>query len=178
MIRLLANLWLKLRVYWSNYKNKKNIVNLYVEEKVHSPYELTKWAHEWYKNFEYTYDGIEDLFDSMRFPAECYYRIKTSILKDDCDGFHAALYHIAIESHLVAYLLSYVDSKIINSHTVIIIKYLGRYWLIDYDSMIVDDTLEDLLKKQENRRKIEIIAHNLVEFDYDSAKYRIVKEEI
>lgn len=178
MIRWLASLWLKLRVVWSNYKNRNNIVNLYVDEKIYSPYELTKWAREWYNNFDYTYDGINDLFDSMRYPAECYYRIKTSVFKDDCDGFHAALYHVVTENNLNAYLLTYVDTKIINSHTVLLIKYFDRYFLFDYDNMISDNTLDGLLIKQENRRKVKILKYNLVVFNYTKGKYEIVKEEV
>lgn len=178
MVKCLAELWLKLRVKWSNYRNKDNIVNLDVEEKVDLAYSLAALASAWYNNFEYTYDGIRDLFDSMKFPAECYYRIKTSIFKDDCDGFHAALYHVAKQNKLQAYLLTYINTTLIKSHTVVLIKQLNKYWLLDYTTMLSDDTLEKVLDKALKRRHVELLTYNLVGYNYETGKYEVIEEEV
>ena len=178
MVKYLANLWLKLRVSWSNYRNRDNIVNIAVDEKINIAYSLASLGHAWYSNFEYTSDGIRDLFDSMRFPAECYYKIKTSIFKDDCDGFHAALYHVATQNKLDAYLLTYVNTTLIKSHTVVLIKQLNKYWVVDYTTMISDDTLSGVIDKVLKRRNVELLTYNLVKFNYNKGKYETVEEEI
>lgn len=46
------------------------------------------------ESYEYTPDGPSQLFDAMRPPAYCYKEYKQGKLRDDCDGFHSALYHI------------------------------------------------------------------------------------
>ena len=178
MIKFVSNLWLKLRVYWSNFRNKNNLKDCEVKEHFYTPYALSTFVGRIYSNFEYTYDGITDLFDSMKFPAECYHRISTSIFKDDCDGFHAAVYHMAAKNDFQTCLLTYVTSDIISSHTVTLIKYLNKYWIIDYNQLLSANTLEQVLKQVLDRRKSKLLCYNLVKYNYSTFKYEIMKEEI
>ena len=154
------------------------MVDCPVSSKLDTPYMILGFATKMYNNFEYTYDGISDLFDSMKFPAECYNRLVTSIFKDDCDGFHAAVYHIAYKNKLETYLLTYVTKTLIGSHTVCLIKYLDRYWVVDYNSLLVKDSLEGVLNETIKRRHEELLTYNLTEFNYNSGKYEIVEKEI
>ena len=178
MISFLANLWLRLRVYWSNYRNKNNITDCQVLGKFDTPFMILGFAVKMYNNFSYTYDDVSELFDSMRYPAECYKRLVNGVFKDDCDGFHAALYHLSIKSGLDAYLLTYITTNIVDSHTVLLIKYYDRYCVIDYTSLISKDSFDEVLKATVDRRHKEEVAHNIVKFNYEQNKYEIVGKEI
>lgn len=80
---------------------------------VEAPYNLLEvrneakklWAH-----FQYTYDDVTQLFDAMRSPATCYAEYKQGILRDDCDGFHAALYHMVHRGGRECFLITYIPT--------------------------------------------------------------------
>ena len=76
-----------------------------------------------YNRFTYSYDGIDELFDCMRKPAQCYLDSCKNNWEDDCDGFHAALYHIYYKNGYDPYLLTMIlPEKIFESHTICVIK--------------------------------------------------------
>ena len=154
------------------------MIDYEVEGVYETPASIAESMDSLYKYFEYTPDGITDLFDSMRFPAECYKKLITSVFKDDCDGFHAAMYHVAKKKGFDAYLLTYIPTDIKEGHTVVLIKYLSRYWILDYDKVLVNNSIEEVLNDTVNRRKVELVAYNITEFDYDKGKYVIRKEPI
>lgn len=178
MLKLICKLWLRFRVYWSNLKNKNDLKDCDVDGVFETPASIAEWMNRFYHNFEYTPDGWEDLFDSMRFPAECYQRITSKVFRDDCDGYHAAMYHIAKKKGFECCLLTYIPTEIKEGHTVVLIKYLNRYWILDYNKVLVNNTLKEVLDDTLRRRKVELVAYNLVDFDYDKSKYVLRKEKI
>lgn len=178
MLKLICKLWLRIRVFWSNIRNKNNLKDCEVEGTFETPSSIVEEAKKYYHNFEYVPDGWDDLFDSMKFPAECYQRLINTVFKDDCDGYHAAMYHIAKKKGFNSCLLTYIPTDIKEGHTVVLIKYLSRYWILDYDKVLVNNTLEDVLNDTLKRRRVELVSYNLVDFDYSKSKYRIRKGEI
>ena len=173
LIKLFAKFWLVARVYWSNYKNTSNLTKCPVEQDLDlsTVSKLAKYIDKAYSKFTYTYDGFDELFDSMRFPAQCYYEqfVKGS-LRDDCDGFHASAYHLAQAYGYNAYILTYMTANLIDSHTVLAIKKNNSWYKIDYGRLTSGKTIEDLIKVKN------VIAYNLVKFDYRQKKWLIVKE--
>lgn len=168
-MRRLTKAWLKLRITWSNTKNKRNLVDMPIVELINTPKELETISKKLYKNFYYTYDNIDQLGDSQRFPAQCYKELKDGCLKDDCDGYHAALYHIANKRGIKCYLLTYITKSLVDSHTVLLMHYGGRYYKLDYDRLSSADTIKKLITK-------DIYCWNLTQFDYDKKKWVIVDE--
>ena len=172
LIKLFANFWLVARVYWSNYKNAGNIADYDVEDNLDlsTVSKLAKYIDKSYSKFTYTYDGPDELFDSMRFPAQCYYdQFVKGILRDDCDGFHSSAYHIATRYGYDAYILTYMTSHLIDSHTVLEIRKNNSLYKIDYSRLITGKTIDDLIKGKN------VIAYNLVKFNYKQKKWYIVE---
>ena len=168
----LLKAFLSLRVKWSNLRNKKNITECPVEEKISKPLFIVNIARQMYTKFTYQYDGPTELFDSMRFPAQCYTDYKNGLLKDDCDGFHAALYHVAESNSYDSYLLTYIPTKLSKSHTVLLIKHNNYFYVDDYTTIYKCESIEKVIERLENKHNIKILCYNFVKFDKD--KYIVV----
>lgn len=134
MMKYPAKLWTNnLRYKWSNCRHKTSPVNTNVRSDLRpgSIAELQAVALELYRNFEYTPDGITRLFDSIDTPAGAWERaFNPGPLRDDCDGFHAALYWAASKK-LECFLLTLVTANIKDSHTLLVVK-MGSYYFVDY----------------------------------------------
>ena len=151
LIKLFAEFWLVARVYWSNYRNTNNLVKCPVEQDLDlsTVSKLAKYINKAYSKFTYTYDGPDELFDSMRFPAQCYYEqfVKGS-LRDDCDGFHSALYHVMSQTSLLElglkpYLLSITDRYGRGAHCFFIARNIdGKIFIQDYRQSTWFDTAD------------------------------------
>lgn len=130
------------------------------------------------ERFTYTYDKATQLFDAMRSPATCYADYVNGQLLDDCDGFHAALYHIADHNNLDCYLLTYMTEDVTKSHTILAIKYATNNWVaFDYDRALVSSTGPARLAEfAAHNHKTEVIKYNLVKYDYYKGYYYIVKD--
>jgi len=81
--------------------------------------------------YEFTRDDLSELFDSMDTPASCFKQIIDSPpLRDDCDGYHAALlYAVGINNE--TQLLTYVTKSYIKSHTLLVMKLDSEYYYVD-----------------------------------------------
>ena len=172
LIKLFANFWLVARVYWSNYKNIGNLVDYDVEDNLDlsTVSKLAKYIDKSYSKFTYTYDGPDELFDSMRFPAQCYYdQFVKGSLRDDCDGFHSSAYHIATKYGYDAYILTYMTSNLIDSHTVLAIRKNNLWYKIDYGRLTTGKTIDDLIQGKN------VIAYNLVKFNYKQKRWYIIE---
>lgn len=89
-------------------------------------------AAEINRNFVYRRDGFSRLFDSIDTPAGCWERtFKTGPLKDDCDGFHAALYW-AVSRKMHCFLFTIAALNITHSHTLLCIEANNYYYIADY----------------------------------------------
>lgn len=169
----LLKTFLTLRVKWSNLRNKKNITDYPVEEIISKPIFIVNIAKQMYRNFVYKYDDITELFDSMRFPAQCYSDYKQGILIDDCDGFHAALYHVAEKNGYDSYLLTYISTELSKSHTVLMIKHNNSYYVNDYTVIYKCVSIEKVIEILEKKYDTKIKCYNFVKFEDN--KY-VIKE--
>lgn len=96
---------------------------------------LTKEANRVYEKFHYTKDGIDQLGDAVRPPAQCYKDLVDGALKDDCDGFHSALYHIMTQENIPGpmYLASISARDGSKGHAILVgVDPLGGWFAQDY----------------------------------------------
>ena len=98
----IGNLWW---VFWSNIRwcratknfplreedTDKELANSSVDEFYEK---LPNLINNIYKTFTWTEDGPDQLWDSIRPPAQCYEDAVNGALNDDCDGYHSAIYWI------------------------------------------------------------------------------------
>ncbi len=165
MFKFMFDSILKSRVKWSNLRNKKNIIDCPVDEVITRPVDLVKVAKNINSHFTYKYDGLSELFDSMRFPAQCYSDFKQGSLTDDCDGFHAALYHVAEKNGYDSYLLTYIPTDLMKSHTVLLVKHEDYYYVFDYNVLRAKSKdINEIIKTIETKCKVSIISYNFVKF--------------
>ena len=135
MIKYLAKLWTtSLRYKWSNWRHRASprATDVRSDLRPANLKELKDTAEELYRNFDYTPDGISRLFDSIDTPAGSWEKaFNQGPLKDDCDGFHAALYWAA-KGQMFCYLLTLVTANIVDSHTLLCIEHKGNHYFADY----------------------------------------------
>lgn len=151
MIKLIALLWIKhLRHLWSNWRHRGSIKETPESNKSWFPKtmrDLAVWLGWLESRFTYTADSWTMLWDSMDTPAACLdVAINSPPLRDDCDGFHAAVMEGLnnIEGCEVQ-LLTYVTQPIKYSHTVAVAKLQDSCLLIDYDKIETFNGLEELV---------------------------------
>lgn len=134
--------------------------------------EIEMKANEVLERFHYKYDGIDELGDTMPPPAQMYYSFRClGKVKDDCDGFHASMYHIlqknAINSQLVRV------SSLVNmwKHCVVAFKLNGKVYVLDYNHIYAGNTLEEIVAEHYG----EVTKHKYLIFtqtyDYKKHKY-------
>lgn len=148
----LSRLWIgSLRYLWSNWRYRRSIKVSPIETKIWCPVaveELDEWLEWAYSKFEWTMDGYAALWDAMDTPPSCLYSIvnTNTMLKDDCDGFHAAVLEaVRHVEGCEAHLLTYVTIPIRLSHTVLVIKCGDQYLLIDYDACSAYRNVADIV---------------------------------
>ena len=143
MKKHLSKIWAtQMRYRWSAIRHK------------HSPKELTPAQYNKYRHlipnhnsqiittaqqinnrFKYTNDSWDRLYDSIDTPASCVLRtFERPPLRDDCDGFHSALYWFVSNSrNYDCRLLTVVTNNIVDSHSLLLIKNRhSEYFYIDY----------------------------------------------
>ena len=154
----MINLWIKcLRYEWSALRFKNSIKQL--DEGVYKEYipssllQVKRVAEEVHNRFQYTPDNISHLYDAMDSPASCWQKaFEDSPLKDDCDGFHAALYW-AVSFNFDCGLLTVVTSNIKDSHTILYFENEGLLHYVDYVYLSNGfANMGDLINHIQNRR--------------------------
>lgn len=111
------------------------------------------------ESYEYTSDGPSQLFDAMRSPACCYREYKQGKLKDDCDGFHSALYHILDHNAWSCCLITYVAEPLRLSHTVLAVSFKRGWMILDYDwRTICSQNLARLVEEVAKSNSARLIA--------------------
>lgn len=174
--KLFVLTWLKLRVEWSNIRNKNNLLDYPVDEQVRDmtfSYDVFRIAKTVYNYFTYAVDGISELLDSMRYPAQCYHDYKQGLLKDDCDGFHACMYHIVQSNGFDCALLTYMVPKLTESHTVLVMKRQDNYYKLDYRKIYTYNSFEDIISELEKKQPL--LGYNLVKFNEDKKWHTVDK---
>jgi len=110
--------------------------------------DVSRTARALFDNFVYTNDGIFRLYDSIDTPAGAWERAwNPGPLRDDCDGFHAALLW-AVNVKMKSYLITVVSTDIVRSHTAL---YLPLYsvtgYVIDYTRRYGPGSLGELINQ-------------------------------
>lgn len=168
--------WLKIRIYWSNFLNStKYIPNAEVKERIATVQSINIFAKKLYNYFSYKIDSASVLFDSIRSPQECYQEYLDGKLIDDCDGFHAALYHAATSGNFDCYLLTRISEKISQSHTTLVVKYNNKYYLYDYNKMNICNSSANIINTADGMNNSKTRYYNFVQYNYDLGKYIEVK---
>ncbi len=151
-----------LRYKWSRIRHRNSPKTSFLRQDLipQNFNDIQKVANELYKNFEYTLDDITRLYDSIDTPASCWNRAFTKRLKDDCDGFHSALYW-AVSQHFSCYLLTLVTRNIIDSHSLLVIEYNNKKHFIDYtyvsDGFSNLDSLVNAVIKYRNMNNVMVV---------------------
>jgi hypothetical protein len=148
IIKLYCDWW---RYYWSAWRHRKSLTYYPVELRPGTLDDIKRIAGEMFnKNYFWTADGIDKLFDSLDNPAQCYKDMINGILRDDCDGFHSAMYWLLYMNGIHCRLFNIVTSPIADSHTVLIFKWADGFCCLNYDvlSDVTDDksSLLDFIK--------------------------------
>ena len=168
----------RLRILWSNFywrKARKRYGIKYADKKdsEDTPHFVNSVANRMYKKFRYKSDGIEELGDSAPPPAEMYAQYcEQDTFADDCDGFHAGLYHALYENGITCFLLSILSKKNEYGHCVVCFEYEGRTYIQDYFSQYDGDTLEDVIRTFYMGCTGGACMLFGKEFDYVDGKYR------
>lgn len=129
-----------------------------------------------YKKFEWTRDGVDQLFDSICPPPYNYVRYKTGVLKDDCDGYHALMYHILHANGIECYLMSVADW--LWGHCILLFKLDNKWYTMDYTTIHKGfENVEDSIKEYDEdyakrcRRKY-LDTNGFVEYDYEKGIWK------
>ncbi len=140
MKKHLSKIWAtQMRYYWSTVRHSKSPKRLSTEQAQkykslipRTASQIQKTAQEIYSRFEYTNDNWDRLYDSIDTPASCVLRtFETPPLRDDCDGFHSALYWFVSQTFNTR-LLTVVTDNIHDSHSLLICQANQNYFYIDY----------------------------------------------
>lgn len=178
----LQKFWLTARVELANavwQKHKKNepaTVPVAEEDKCNTITKTREVVKRLYGKFVWTADSPVYLFDLMRTPAQCYGDFaKKGKLRDDCDGFHAAIYH-ALHDYYECYLITCMTTPVSKSHTMLIFKYKTLWYLVDYANVkSAGSTIEEVISFITAYRDVPVNCYNLVEFDYKEDVFKIKK---
>ena len=159
LFKSLARFWATdLRYRWSKIRHRGSLLSTHVREDLYPETvpALKETAVELHKNFVYVRDGFLRLYDSIDTPANCWNRaFNPGPLKDDCDGFHAALYWAACKN-FECYLVTIVSTDIVKSHTAL---WLPRVGIMDYTRLHEGDDLNLTVEKVKKSRHISGIFH-------------------
>ena len=178
MIETLSQIWVReMRYRWSSLRHRnspKSIDDhLYETIKGYIPStveDISGVSKEVHNRFVYTNDGVDRLYDSIDTPASCLGRAFINPpLRDDCDGFHSALYGL-VNYNFRCSLLTVVTEDIKSSHTMLFILDDGvdRFFYVDYTYVsgmftIAKDLMDDI--KDRRYRSVGVMYHELSFWD-------------
>jgi len=178
MIEQLSKIWTKqLRYNWSQLRHihtpnqpnqqQQQIYSQWIPKTIPT---IKNIAYKLYNRFQYTNDHWDRLYDSIDTPISCVIRaFEHPPLKDDCDGFHSALYWFVSQTFNTR-LLTVVTNDIRSSHSLLICQYKKQYFYVDY-TYISDffDTINDAVLHLNNRlykpKNLYIMYYELSQFN-------------
>lgn len=136
-------------------------------------------AHRMFKKFKYKADGAEELGDTCPPPAEMYAEFcECDTFSDDCDGFHAGLYHVLWKNGIPCYLLSVISAKNNYGHCVVAYEYDGKTYIQDYLDSYDGASLSDVVQRFYMGRTGGKAMLYAQDFDYTRGKYRNKKLDV
>ena len=170
-------------VLWSNFRFRKTerySKNIRGEDRLISLVKIRSLAKKFYKSFEYTEDGADQLYDAMIPPSHAYKEYCKGLLKDDCDGFHSLAYHCLQASDIEdSYLLTTHARG--SGHCTTVFKYDGLWYGWDYTRIYGGtDSLEALIVEhnkyyEETYSHDKPVYHNaFFSYDYDKGKFKFL----
>jgi len=176
MIDFIAKMWVKgLKISWSNFRFRKSLKEyepLYPE--IQNLQDVMKATKELNKNFHYEYDDITMLFDAMDTPPSCLYHLETDGLKDDCDGYHAAMYHLLhkrCDSASSIALITIVTKPFTESHTMCVFEMDSQLYLIDYSRVVEINSMEDVMSHMESVHGVNSRFYHIDKWNQETGKY-------
>lgn len=187
IVNFFIKLWCNyIKLFWSKIRwcGKRKIKAVPCTESLTSLGDIRQMCKTVYRSFEWTMDDISELFDSFA-PVEYlynYYRDSEEAaekFKDDCDGYHSVIYHILTQCGYDAALLTIATSPISKSHTMTLFKLDGKYYLVNYTSIIEYNTtdIQAIVDDYNNARGFKKEHHWVVQkYNYDKAAFYNVKD--
>lgn len=171
--------------FWSNLRHRKAIRFFpYIEDEdiVSDLGDVKLQVFKLYSSFEWTADGITQLFDCIQPPAQCYVDYKKGLLKDDCDGFHALVHYCLHYSGIESYLLTVNTKKFSDGHCVLLFKLNDKWYVSDY-RMVYEGfntpkkAIEDYNEKYPTKYgcKNKVIYNGLLYYDFEKGKFKGAK---
>ena len=147
------------------------------EDKVSTIDDIQNVINKINSKFEYTKDDITMLFDAILPPRESYKRYTEGKLKEDCDGFHSAVYHVLQSCNIESYLMA-VNAKGFG-HCVLVFN-LDKMWhVLDYttihDGYLNLETSIFTYNKQVPIHygiKNEVFYNALISYNYEKGKFK------
>ena len=177
-MKFLYKIWINgLRQFWSKIRWYRQSKIISENVQVVNDNNLSSILKDVYTHFEWVADGASQLFDSIR-PAPALYNeylnciTSNSKIKDDCDGFHAIIYHILNNSGYNVALLTMVTKPLKNSHTVVVVydSTNNSYRIIDYLHISKPySTIEEYISKYTD----EVVDWGLDRYDYKKVSISI-----
>ena len=161
--------WIKwLRPRWSNLRFRESLRAYQPQsEPIDNVTELRATLSSLYANFQYKLDDASMLFDAMDTPPQCLAALESGLLRDDCDGYHAAIYHL-IERRFASAnnvrLITIVTKPFWHSHTMCVFDFDGQRYLINYRNVVPiskNDDAADQLKSKKKVRSIRKVLSNV-----------------
>lgn len=176
----LSDLWW---INWSNFHWRKSIrhnIGICDEDNVETLEDIVALVKKLYQHFTWTADGIVELFDSMTPPPQNYQNYLDGHLYDDCDGFHALVYHCLYNSGFTCYLLSAV--AVGSGHCILLFKDKEGLWHVnDYTRVYQgfktpQEAITDYNEtfRVRYKTKTEVCFNGLVSYNYEKGKFEKV----
>lgn len=145
MKRLLLKLLRHLSIWFSNFYWRKAKKECEVIETKQDDEDIFSYVERCCKIIDYTFrykrDGILELGDSIPPPAEAYFRMKNGELKDDCDGYHACLFHM-VQEYANCMLVEVFSLKNKYGHCVLMVD--GK--ICDYGNIMTVEKAKEYFK--------------------------------
>lgn len=166
----LTKIWVvRLKPIWNNFRFRKSIKEyIPLSNELNTIGDLQERVGELYKSFTYKYDDISMLFDAIDTPPQCLFYLENSTLKDDCDGYHAAIYHLVthrVENASNIKLITVVTKPFTNSHTMCVFDLNDKTFLADYQKVIEIQGYSDALDHMKQAYSTKPIYYHLNTWD-------------
>lgn len=170
-------------VKWSNFRWRKSIrhnIGITPEDEIGNMVDLSALVKKLYSYFTWTSDGVTELFDSMTPPPQNYQNYLNGHLYDDCDGFHALVYHCLYNNNIECYLLSTV--AVGAGHCILLFKDFDKKWRVNDYTRIYGgfDTPQEAIENYNEKyvkiykAKSEVCFNNLIKYNYETGKFEKV----
>lgn len=167
MFENLADKWVgQARTRWSNARLSDSLRDYTPKTpQINSVADLSSQLKRLYPNFHYTLDDPSKGFDAMDTPPQCLSSLEAGDLKDDCDGFHAAVYYLIqkrMPSAKNVHLVTVITEPFWRSHTMCVFEIAEggktQRYLVNYTRVIPitsDHDIQAEVERQEAQKRAE-----------------------